>query len=121
MLPSSLRLTKKADFDHVWKQGQSFFLKELGVKKSSNTLPNSRFGFVVSTKVSKLAVTRNLIKRRLRAIIAENVEVILPGFDIVIFTRPGASKLNFDELRSLLESIFIKLKLLTSGQTEKNQ
>lgn len=121
MLAPSLRLTKKADFDRVWKQGQSFFLKELGVKKSLNGLPNSRFGFVVSTKVSKLAVTRNLLKRRLRSIIAENVELILPGLDIVVFVRPGAPKLNFDELRGLLENIFIKLRLLTNGQAGKNQ
>jgi len=118
MLAAAWRLTKKADFDRVWKQGQSFFLKELGIKKLANGQAVSRFGFVVSTKVSKLAVTRNLLKRRLRAMIAENMELILPGFDIVVFTRPGASKLTYDELRGRLEALFIKLNLLTHGRVQ---
>jgi len=45
---------------------------------------NSRFGFVISNKIDKRAARRNAIKRRLRAVIEENLSQIPDGIDLVV-------------------------------------
>lgn len=107
MLPKEHRLARKKDFDRIYRQGRSFFIKELGIKTAKNGLDISRFGFVVSLKVSKKAVERNLIKRRLREIIRETLPEIRPGFDCAVIVRPGGKDMDYgkmkSEMRSLLE------------------
>ena len=81
MLPKENRLVSDFDFRRVRKFGRlyhspffSFYLI-----KEKNLQP-SRFGFVVSTKVSKSAVKRNLLKRILRKPIEDNLTKINLGF-----------------------------------------
>src|SRR5205807_729859 len=69
VLPSINRLTKKKDFESVFKKGGSVKSGFLLCKMAKNHLPQSRFGFVVSKKISNKAVVRNKVKRRLRAIV----------------------------------------------------
>jgi len=111
MLPKLYRLRKERDFKILVQQGKSFFLKELGLKYLKNNLDYSRFGFVVSTKIDKRATVRNKIKRRLREIIYQNLKKIKLGFDILILTRPEIKKLDFRQIKEILEKIFIKLDL----------
>lgn len=87
----------------------------LGVKSLKNTLPNSRFGFVVGSNVSKEAVTRNLIKRRLRAIVSKNESNIKKSFDIVIVTYPPIKDIEYKDLEIELLTIFKQLKLLINA------
>ena len=112
MLPRLYRLTKNKDFERLAKAGQVNFSPEMMVKWLSNGLDNSRFGFVVSKKISKSAVVRNQIKRRLRAIIYKKLEVIKPGYDIMILTKPAIQNLVFLDLEQKLLSLLIKARLL---------
>ena len=77
-----------------------------------NELEDSRFGFVVSIKVSKKAVVRNRVKRIMRHAIHENLEKIKSGLDIVFFTRPGIEKLDGIEIRQQVMQLLTKLNLL---------
>ena len=74
------RLKKRSDFLWVQANGRKWISKGLIVEVANNTERGEdigiRFGLTVSKKVSKLAVKRNLIKRRLRAIALE----ILPEY-----------------------------------------
>jgi len=65
MLPKQNRLKKKKDCDSVIKQGRHNADRFLVLKIQRNSLEQSRIGFVVSKKISKKAVERNRIKRRL--------------------------------------------------------
>lgn len=113
MLPKQFRLRKTKDFDLVWKNGRSFFVKQLGTKSRKNGLEESRFGFVVSTKISKRAVVRNRIKRLLRQSIHQNLDKIKSGFDIVFFTRPGVEKYDkLEKIEPLVLNNLAKLNLL---------
>jgi ribonuclease P protein component len=63
---------------------------------ASAATPNPRFGFVVSKSVGS-AVTRNLVKRRLRALAARTLSSNL-GLDVVIRANPAAAIVKFDQL-----------------------
>lgn len=58
----------------------------------------TRFGFIVSKRVG-VAVVRNRIRRRLKAVSRELLPEIGPGFDIVYRVHPEAAELGFDDLR----------------------
>ncbi len=65
----------------------------------------SRFGFVVSTAVAKRATDRNLIKRRLRAIV-RSLEQRLTN-DAVVYATKNTIRATYDELRQDLTSALL--------------
>jgi ribonuclease P protein component len=60
---------------------------------------HSMAGFAVSRTVGG-AVTRNLITRRLRAILAEVLPTLPVGTRVVVRALPPAASATFDDLRS---------------------
>ena len=59
----------------------------------------ARFGFIVSKQVGT-AVTRNTVRRRLKAVCAEALPHLRPGADVVIRALPAAASADFADLRS---------------------
>ena len=112
MLPKKNRLTHRKDFDNTFKDGKGAFSDTLGIKFIKNNLENSRFGIVVSNKISKKAVTRNKIKRQIREAIHKNITEIKKGLDIMIICRPGIDKKGFQEIEQAIIQIFKKAKLI---------
>lgn len=86
-----------------------------GVKSLKNALLDYRFGFVVGSNVSKNAVTRNLIKRRLRDIVSKNTQNIKKGFDIVIITYPPIKDVKYKNLETELLAALKQLRLLINA------
>jgi len=97
----------------VFKQGKGVKQDFLALKFNKNNLKNSRFGFVVSSKVSKKAVVRNKVKRRLRESVRSRLDSIKKGFDIVFVTFEKIKEKDFEQINSLVEKILKKSKLLT--------
>ena len=62
----ALRLRSPADFAAVRAQGRTLHFPSLALGWRAIELPHNQYGFVVGKRVGK-AVTRNLVKRRLRA------------------------------------------------------
>jgi ribonuclease P protein component len=56
-----------------------------------------RVGFVVPAGVGG-AVTRNHIKRRLRALVAARMDLLPDGTDVVVRANPDAARVPFGEL-----------------------
>ena len=56
----------------------------------------SRVAVIVDNKVSKKAVVRNLLKRRVRAVLEQHS---LPSGDIIIRLYKGADALSFEQLQ----------------------
>lgn len=112
MLPQENRLRKTRDFDAVFKKGRFFGTKFLIFKYMANGLLETRVGFVVGTKVSKSAVKRNRLKRRLREIFRLNLDKIKPGFDISVITRPGAADMEYGDLEKDVIFALKKVSLL---------
>lgn len=95
---------KNKDFDIVFKKGKTKAGKLVFLKILKNNLGINRFGIVVSTKISKKAVVRNKIKRRIREIIRQiNIKI---GFDIVIVAKQEIIDKNYQEIKNDLEGLF---------------
>jgi len=112
MLPKINRLKNKKDFDLVFKEGRSFKENSLVLRAAANGLETSRFGFIVSLKVSKKAAVRNKIRRRLSEIIRAEGGNIKKGIDAAVLALPGTEKKEFSELEPALKSLLVKAKII---------
>ncbi len=112
MLPKKNRLTQKKDFDSVFKNGKTIKSDFLIFKFLKNRFNENRFGFIVSKKVSNKATKRNLIKRRLRKVVADNLKDLKDNksLDVVVITLPGILNKDFSEMQKTVSSFFKKIK-----------
>lgn len=113
-LPKISRIKKQKEFDKVFKGGEIYKNSLFIVRVFKNNLNITRFGFIVSQKVSKKAVERNRIKRRLSEIAKTNSDNIKSGTDILITALPATANKDFTEIKAGLENIFIKAKILNA-------
>ncbi len=111
MLAKDNRLKKKKDFEDVFKKGRGFKEKFLFLKIKKNDLKISRFGFAVGLKVSKKAVVRNQIKRRLREVMRLKIKQIKPGIDGVFVVLAGTDIGDFQEISVLVDKLLNKAGL----------
>lgn len=112
MLPKNRRITSQKEWDMIHKYGRGMHSTEMVLKFVKNKQGISRFGFIVGTKVSKKANKRNQIKRRLRAIIKDNLEKIREGYDIIYITRPGIIKKSQQEIKRGAKELLKRAKLI---------
>ena len=111
MLPKANCLKRKKDFEQVFKKGEGFVEDFLFLKFVLNNLKKSRFGIVVSQKISKKATIRNKIKRRIRAIVSKVLPKIKEGVDLVLVAVPGLENKDFWEIEETINKLFKKAKL----------
>ncbi|MBI4836859.1 MAG: ribonuclease P protein component [Candidatus Portnoybacteria bacterium] len=114
MLPFKYRLTKKNDFERVFRKGRRFDNGMFVLTASENGLQYSRFGFAVGLKVSKKATARNKIRRQLQETIRMSIGDIKGGFDIVILARPTIKRKTYAEVYSAIRESFKKGRLVIS-------
>lgn len=107
------RIKKKKDFDLIFKKGASFKNSFLILRVIKNNLDQTRFGFVVSQKVSKKAVVRNKIRRRLSEVIKNGFKNTKTGIDIIFISLPGIDKKEFSEIKEAVRDLLAKAKCLT--------
>ena len=97
MLSKSRRLRLTRDFERVFSKGRVVNGGLFKLRILKNTFNFSRFAVVVSTKVSKRAVIRNRLRRRVWSIIAKNIYILPNNLDVVFVALPEASQANFLE------------------------
>lgn len=110
------RLKNPQEFSLVYGQGSPRFGRFLVVSVLPTDRKVSRVGFAVSKKVGN-AVTRNKIKRRLRAIMLKLGPQVTPGFDLIIGAKKMSSSASFSELEQDLARILKGAGLGVGGQT----
>ena len=87
-LKTLTRLKNRGDFLKIQSKGQKWVSHGLIVQIMPNDLGVIRVGFTVSKKVSNLAVKRNRIKRRLRAVAADILPLYAkPSCDYILVGR----------------------------------
>lgn len=110
MLPAAHRLKGDAQFKLLAHKGRSFFSPLFSLKVLQST-GVSRFGFVVSARVSKKAVVRNRVRRQVREIIRLALPELAEGYLVLILVKPQAVGHPYAELRSELLRLFMKANL----------
>lgn len=112
MLPKNYRLRLKNDFDRLFKEGKFAGQAFLTLGFAKNKLVNSRFAVIVGKKVSKKAVTRNSIKRKITEIIRLNLKQIKPGFDLVFITKLEIQGKKYKEIKEVVSDLLKRTKLV---------
>ncbi|MBU1167807.1 ribonuclease P protein component [Patescibacteria group bacterium] len=121
MLPQENRLRQDRDFKRVHRQGRFAGFGFLSLKKVPNQLPDSRLAFLVGLKVSKKAVLRNQVKRRLREATRKHLRELKSGFDVVVFVRPEIAEKSYQDIEECLMRLFAKAQLIKSNNGEKSE
>ncbi len=99
MFDSARRLRLKREFEAVFAARRSVTGKFARLAYLKTQAPLTRFGIVTSAKVSKKAVIRNRLRRRLRMIFKDISADSGGGYDIVCMCLPAAAASTFQELR----------------------
>jgi len=98
VLAASNRLRDRRAIATTMRRGRFVASGPLALKAVPNRLPLSRVVVVVSKKVSKKAVVRNRIRRRVAAELATTWATVAPGYDIVVTARDDIAELPPAEL-----------------------
>ena len=112
MFKQENRLTKKKEFDQIFKTGRSSYQTVIGVKAEKNSLGYNKYGIIVSNKISKKAVVRNRIKRQIRAALEAQDKNMKQGFDLIILALPGVISVGFTTINQAVIDNLKKLRLL---------
>ena len=124
-LPKCNRLKHRWDFTAVYRYGrrlstQHLYIRALGTTEALNDrlqseigkLPSTRIGISISQKVSKRAVIRNQIKRRIRAALRRLLPRMRKGWRVVIVGRPSVVQCEYCQFLQELEQSLANLEVI---------
>lgn len=112
MLPHQNRLLNKKDFEQLRFKGKRAQSDCFGLLFLPNQLSVSRFGFVVSTKLSKKATRRNRVKRLLREAVRSCLPDVAPGVDVVFLGKKGLMDKDFLQIQDEVKQALHKAGLM---------
>lgn len=110
MLKKAFRLSRTKDIQTTSRRGRSFFSPYFVVKFVPSSAATPRFTVIASTKVSKLAVERNRLKR----IVRETLRQTLPRFkvgDYIIIVKARAAGKTTAEVSQQLNKLLTDVRL----------
>ena len=111
MFSEAYRLRSEKDIQTLFARGKGVFGVYGGLKYRPNGLPTSRCTIVVGTKVAKLAVDRNRIKRRMREVVRLLAPHIRPGYDLLFMPKNTAGTVAYPILSSSITQLIKKASL----------
>ncbi len=115
MLARNHRLRKAYEIARVYKKGRYGSAEGvLSVRSAQSGRPDSRLVVVVAKKISKRAVVRNTIRRRLIGLIQQEWATVRPGYDIVITVHSDISDLPATDLRRHLAIALARAGVITT-------
>jgi ribonuclease P protein component len=104
-------LTQKRDFDRVKKSGISVYHSLVILVYTQNELDISRAAIVASKKIGN-AVTRNRVRRRIKACLHDYWGQVKPGWDLVFYSRAASVGVDFQDLKNAIEHLLNKASVL---------
>jgi len=94
------RLTHGADYRQVVRRGTRCGGPRVITSMLRGTDQRApRFGFIISKQVGT-AVVRNTVRRRLKAVCAEFIDMVPQGTDVVIRALPASATADYSSLRA---------------------
>ena len=110
MLKDVNRLKKRKEFAYLYSHGNASHTANLTAVFLPTKYRPLKIGFSISKKIGK-AHTRNLVKRRLRVIVRDEVVHLPKEYNMVIIARTGVDTLSFDQLKSQVQQLLKKTGL----------
>ncbi|MDD3340691.1 MAG: ribonuclease P protein component [Bacilli bacterium] len=104
------------DFSRIIHANKSFHFKDYIVYLERTEESTYHFGFSVGKKVGN-AVTRNLVKRRLKNILDE--KVYQKGFNCIIIVKKAILEKSFGEMREDVLRLVKKIDIIKDVENEK--
>jgi len=115
------RIKKSQEIETVMKRGYSKANPHFIIYKYANPkYQNFRLAISVGKKLGN-AVTRNHIKRRIRAIVTEHLDQMDPKFDYFIIARKNAADADFPIFKEALEQLLIKMKIIPKPKINRKE
>ena len=111
MYPKRQRIGSRKEVFEVIRKGYFVRGELLSLKVLRRNQGTARFTVVVSTKISKKAVVRNKIKRRIREILRHLTPSMKAGFDIVVLTYPRIIRASYQQIRYDIFFVIQKARL----------
>lgn len=114
MLARDHRLRKAYEITRVYKKG-SYGSAEgvVSVKAALSGRPLTRVVVVVAKKVSKRAVVRNRLRRRIIGLLQQEWETVRSGYDIVISVHSDVSQQPVEDVRQSLKGALSRAGVIT--------
>jgi len=112
MLDKKFRIRKQKDFDRISKEGVYFSEHSLLMKAMRNDLGITRFGFIVSNKISSAAAKRNRIKRLLREAVRSFQNELKEGYDCLFIAKNSIIDEESDALNAAVGKLLKKSGIL---------
>ena len=110
MLKSINRLRKRKEFAYLYNNGTAKHSEHLTLVYLPTKHRPLKVGFSISKKIGK-AHTRNLIKRRLRAIMREKVNMLPDNYNMVIIAKAGVDNISYSQMQEELSLVIAKTGL----------
>ncbi|GAF66341.1 ribonuclease P [Bacillus sp. TS-2] len=114
------RIKKNDEFSLVFNEGVSIANRQFviyALSKEGQEL--FRLGLSVSKKIGN-AVTRNRVKRMIRAFFQENRERLHSHYDYVVIARKPVSNMTYSEVESSLNHVLRKGRYFQKRKQEKS-
>ena len=105
-------MKKNHEFRRLYAKGKSVATPPLVVYFRKTNRDYNQLGITVSTKVGN-AVTRNLVRRRLREIYRLNEERLTKGIDMVVVARQKSPYVSYTELEKAYLYALARLQILS--------
>jgi ribonuclease P protein component len=113
-LPTALRLARAAEFARVRAEGGSFPGRYLVLSVlKADDITGWKCGLITTKKLGN-AVTRNLVRRRLREVVRADFSRLQSGRWFVIIARWRAPQASFEELKKDWQAAALRAGLLDS-------
>lgn len=103
-IASKFRIAGQKRIEEVKNTGTILQSSNFGVVyKINEGLDYSRFAFVVSSKISKLAVHRNRVERSMQEAIRQQMAKIPVGYDVVFLAKKSIANKTTEEIMREVE------------------
>jgi ribonuclease P protein component len=99
------RIGRKKEFLEIKNKGRMINSPLFGAATLVDESKEIKFGFVISKKISKRAVDRNKIKRRMGEILVKKIEKFKPGTKIVFLAKKSLLGAKIEEIEEEVNKI----------------
>ena len=105
MLKKINRIGRKKEFLEIKNKGKIINSPLFGAARLINESEEIKFGFVISKKISKRAVDRNKIKRRMCEVLVKKLDKFKPGTKIVFLAKKSLLGAKIGEIEEEIEKL----------------